>query len=206
MADIIRKLEHTAEEIDSTIDEVADARGSSESLGARINSKQDTLNAAQLEAVNSKMTRKQAITNGMYLVEEPPKAVTHPSTGNPYIKVSFSGYTYNVDSVTGVTTTRYGIIYCNDGTAGINRLRLENVDGVHIIKFDNVNGYNLAVSGTNPVNAVGFAQYQDADGVTSDVLYTKNLGGDYRVLNAPSDIAALQQTIGDINSVLEEVL
>ena len=153
------------------------------------NGKQNALSSEQLNAVNSKMTRKQAITNGVYLVEEIPMAVTHPSTGNPYIHVSFSGYIYNVDSVTGATVTRYGIIYCNDGTATRDELRIENVDGVHIIKFDDVTSYNLAVSGTNPVNAVGFAQYQDADGVTSDVLYTKNLGGDYRLLNAPSDIA-----------------
>lgn len=170
------------------------------------NGKQDALSSAQLNAVNSKMTRKQAITNGMYLVERQPKATTNPDTGAPYIYASFADYNHDFDSVVGITVTQFGIIYCNDGTVKVDELRLENVDGIHIIKKDNKSGSNLPVSGTNPVTAVGFAQYQDSDGVTSDVLYTNDIGGDYRLLNAPSDIVALQQTIGDINSVLEEVL
>jgi hypothetical protein len=156
--------------------------------------------------LDSKMTRKQAITNGIYLVERQPKATTNPNTGAPYIYASFAHYNYDFDSVEGITLTQFGIIYCNDGTAKVDDLRLENVDGIHIIKKDNFGGTNLPVSGTNPVTAVGFTQYQDADGVMSDVLYTNDIGGDYRMLNAPDDIVALQQTIGDINSVLEEVL
>ena len=37
MADVIRKLEHTAEDIDGVIDEVDEARGEYDSLNERLN-------------------------------------------------------------------------------------------------------------------------------------------------------------------------